>query len=267
MWILINIYEKYNRRSNKNMTNFKWHREFVTQEIYKNSMEIPEDNKQKSFEITVKDSDKDNDHKTITIPVELLDGLQGSKHLTAYNVASDIRKFEIGLFWHRAAYFWAFITVIYIAYFNVLKDLYEKQHGKLPLVILCLLGLFFSFSWYLTSKASKHWQENWELHLDLLEDGITGPLYKTYLSEKSYSVSKINIFAGIVISICSYGLLLYEFVIFTKECLHLYGCIAILACFSFAILILFGLFVYSKISIGNEKSSGDSNLQEKVYER
>ena len=31
------------------------------------------------------------------------------------------------------------------------------------------------------NRGSKYWQENWENHIELLEDKITGPLYKTVL--------------------------------------------------------------------------------------
>lgn len=247
------------------MSSFKWHREFVTPQSYGQSMGISEEKESSaSFEIEVEDNSSTK--KTIAVSQKFLDAIHGSKELTAYTVASDIRKFEIGLFWQRAAYFWAFITVIYTAYFKVLVDIYEKEHGHFPLVVLCALGLFFSFSWFLTSKASKHWQENWELHLDLLEDNITGPLYKTYLAEKSYSVSKINIYAGVIVSICAGGTLLYEFAVFVKNQLHLSECLGVLVCIVFLILIGFALFVYAGISIGNKKSSGSNILQRKVYE-
>jgi len=250
------------------MSNFKWHREFVTPKSYKKNMEISDQKEAHvAFKIEVEDNPSEKKtKKTINISQDFLDAIHGSKELTAYTVASDIRKFEIGLFWQRAAYFWAFITVVYTAYFKVLVDIYEKQHGHFPLVTLCALGLFFSFSWYLTSKASKHWQENWELHLDLLEDGVTGPLYKTYLEEKSYSVSKINIFAGVIVSMSAGGLLLYEFAVFVKNQLHLSRCLGVLTCLAFLWLIGFGLFVYAKISIGNKKNSDSITLQRKVYE-
>ncbi len=245
------------------MKNFRWHREFVTQSTYlRNSNEKSAG----KIEYTVKERLKANGQKEYILSDDFVSAINKSKRERAYEIASDIRKFEIGLFWQRAAYFWAFITVVYAAYFKVLKDIYDREHGRLPLVILCLLGLFFSFSWFLTSKASKHWQENWELHLDLLEDEVTGPLYKTYLEEKSYSASKINIYAGVIVSICAGGLLLYEFAVFAKERLHLNGWLGVSVCLLFFLLVLFGLFVYAKKSIGNSDSTGDNGLQRKVYE-
>lgn len=64
------------------------------------------------------------------------------------------------------------------------------------------LGLTFSSAWYLVNRGSKFWQNNWERHVDLLEDQVFGPLYKTIAEGVSgsnpltapaqYSVSKIN---------------------------------------------------------------------------
>ncbi|MBQ4331978.1 MAG: hypothetical protein IJC31_09090 [Spirochaetaceae bacterium] len=81
----------------------------------------------------------------------------------AYEVAADIRKFEIELFWKRATFFWAFITAIYVAYFQVLTQIHQNEHGYISLVVLAALGLFFCVSWVLSSKGSKHWQENWRI--------------------------------------------------------------------------------------------------------
>ncbi|HEF4887327.1 TPA: hypothetical protein SAQ42_001537 [Klebsiella oxytoca] len=123
----------------------------------------------------------------------------------AFNQVSDIRKFEIELYWKRAAYFWALIAVAFAGYFSILAS--EKIPGKffLSLLVSCA-GFVFTFAWFLSSRGSKYWQENWENHLDLLEDQITGPLYKTLLERPEFenyadkfitgpldvSVSKIN---------------------------------------------------------------------------
>jgi hypothetical protein len=37
----------------------------------------------------------------------------------------------------------------------------------------------FSVAWHCVNKGSKYWQENWENHVELLEDQVFGPLYKT----------------------------------------------------------------------------------------
>lgn len=127
----------------------------------------------------------------------------------AYERAAQTREFEIKLYWERAKYFWAFITTIYVAYYNVLINVYDKTHGSFPLLVLSGLGLFFAVAWILVSKGSRHWQENWERHIALLEDEVTGPLFKLYKAN-SFSVSKTNLAAGYVVAACAAGLFAYE---------------------------------------------------------
>ena len=169
----------------------------------------------------------------------------------AYDTAADIRKFEIELFWKRATFFWAFITAIYVSYFQVLTLIHKCEHGYISLVILAALGLFFCFSWLLSSKGSKHWQENWEEHLNILEDEITGPLYKTYLAKNSYSLSKIAICAGWVVSFCAYGLLLYEFSCFAARQFAISQGLKLGCSFLFAACIPAFLYAYSRNVLGN----------------
>ena len=45
----------------------------------------------------------------------------------AWKTAWENRKFEIEMYWRRAAYFWVFIAAIYTAFFNVLKMCVEKK--------------------------------------------------------------------------------------------------------------------------------------------
>ncbi|PBC73455.1 hypothetical protein SAMN02745108_01136 [Fibrobacter intestinalis] len=134
----------------------------------------------------------------------------------AYERAAQTREFEIKLYWERAKYFWAFITTIYVAYYNVLISIYDKAHGKFPLLVLSGLGLFFAIAWILVAKGSKHWQENWEHHIALLEDKVTGPLFKIYKAN-SFSVSKVNLIAGYVVAFCAAGLFAYEGVEFCRK--------------------------------------------------
>ncbi|OOE32685.1 hypothetical protein BZG05_13560 [Salinivibrio kushneri] len=94
--------------------------------------------------------------------------------------ALDIRKFEINLYWERAKYFWALIAAAFAGYFAVLSADHMVDKNFNAFVISCV-GLVFSLAWYVTNKGSKYWQENWENHVDMLEDSITGPLYKTIL--------------------------------------------------------------------------------------
>ncbi|RSD30865.1 hypothetical protein [Vibrio pectenicida] len=123
----------------------------------------------------------------------------------AFAQVSDIRKFEIELYWKRATYFWALIAVAFAGYFSILASEHMPNKFFLGLIISCV-GFVFTFAWFLASRGSKYWQENWENHLDLLENNVTGPLYKTLLERPSHinlaeklvtgplsmSVSKIN---------------------------------------------------------------------------
>jgi len=118
--------------------------------------------------------------------------------------ALDIRKFEISLYWQRATYFWALIAAVFAGYFAVLSSEHMRDKEFNSYVLACV-GLIFSLAWFLTNRGSKYWQENWENHVDMLEDEIIGPLYKTILhrpkSERflsriegpaPFSVSQIN---------------------------------------------------------------------------
>jgi hypothetical protein len=98
------------------------------------------------------------------------------KQAEALNYAHEIRRFEIELYWKRAAYFWTFIGAAFAAFLFVVN----KQTGvppELKLLVSCI-GLVFSVAWFIANRGSKYWQDNWEQHVDLLEDEITGPLYK-----------------------------------------------------------------------------------------
>jgi hypothetical protein len=123
----------------------------------------------------------------------------------ALESALDIRKFEIGLYWQRAAYFWALIAAAFAGHFAILSADHLPDKEFLAFVVGCI-GLVFNWAWFLVNRGSKYWQENWENHVDMLEDPVTGPLYKTVLHRPkldnpfetyivgpaAVSVSKIN---------------------------------------------------------------------------
>lgn len=136
-----------------------------------------------------------------------LDGSDPLKAKLALEHALDIRKFEIDLYWKRAGYFWALIGVAFAGFFAVLSADDTKLINKLFYAyVIGVIGFVFTWAWFLANRGSKFWQENWENHVDMLEDEITGPLYKTTLHrpkgdglvEKlitgpaNISVSKIN---------------------------------------------------------------------------
>ncbi|MRT93129.1 hypothetical protein [Ancylomarina sp. 16SWW S1-10-2] len=120
----------------------------------------------------------------------------------AYTKAWENRDFEINKFWTRAAYFWGFIVLIFGGYLTLLTSEHNSKAYEMNLdLYLLLLGFLFSLSWYLVIRGSKGWQENWEAHIDLLEDLVSGPLYKTihYRGNRFYSVSKLNEILALVI--------------------------------------------------------------------
>ena len=48
----------------------------------------------------------------------------------AYNLAHEIRKFEIGLFWQRATYYWAFILAAFTSHFALIGLLFNSNKDK-----------------------------------------------------------------------------------------------------------------------------------------
>ena len=103
------------------------------------------------------------------------------------------RDFEIELYWKRATYFWTFLVATFSGYFIIITN--NDALGDYPEapLLITYLGLTFSLAWVLVNHGSKKWQENWEKHVDLLEDKVIGPLHKTTLASNRPSVSKINL--------------------------------------------------------------------------
>lgn len=123
---------------------------------------------------------------------------------SALERAHTIRQFEIELYWKRAAYFWTFIGVAFAGFFAVSVSEPAKVPDKIAyqFTIACI-GFVFSLAWYLVNRGSKFWQENWERHIDLLEDGVTGPLQKTVLGSPKdrFSVSRTNLAISVYVQV------------------------------------------------------------------
>lgn len=127
-----------------------------------------------------------------------------SRQAEALKQALDIRKFEIDLYWKRTTYFWTIIAAIFAGFFVLQKASPSQVNADFSSVyIVSNLGFVFSLGWYFVNRGSKAWQRNWETHVDLLEDEIMGPLYKTGINRYTYrffditeaypfSVSSIN---------------------------------------------------------------------------
>jgi len=105
----------------------------------------------------------------------------------------EIRKFEIELYWKRATYFWALQLIAFTALGFVLKDGQVKARGLL--LVAEAIGVITAFAGYLTACGSKFWQENWEAHMDMLENELGARLTQVIMCPKSspqFSVSRIN---------------------------------------------------------------------------
>jgi len=127
----------------------------------------------------------------------------------ALQCALDVRKFEIELYWKRAAYFWTLNAAALAGYALILTKA-GRDPQPLAFTVSCV-GVVVSTGWYLVNRGSKYWQENWERHVDCLEDGAMGPLYKTTIAEERfpfwslggypYSVSKVNQLVSMFVSL------------------------------------------------------------------
>lgn len=162
----------------------------------------------------------------------------GSKATKALALALDVRKFEIELYWKRATYFWVFTGAALAAHVAALTGK-ELENRPEALLLTSCIGLVFAVAWYFVNRASKFWQSNWEAHVDLLEDRVNGPAYKTVLLNPapwwkphgpySFSVSKINqllslfvvaIFALLVVNTTrQYYVLTRDWALFPTACL------------------------------------------------
>ena len=154
------------------------------------------------------------------------------KREKALEYALDIRKFEIDLYWKRATYFWAFIGATFAGYVAV-QAVGVKHQQDLSVILSCL-GFVFSVAWFFVNRGSKQWQENWEKHVDMLENEVTGPLYKVVLTRNDpktcgekfrhlitgpspFSVSKINQIISLYVSALWICLLFYSLPEFNLE--------------------------------------------------
>lgn len=115
--------------------------------------------------------------------------------VAAFEKATASRNFEIEMYWKRANYFWTFLIPTFAGYFALVNSnnyLKKDYYNHIEVYLIICIGFLISVAWALVNKGSKSWQRHWETHVDLLENSITGPLYKTVYPTKTFSVSKIN---------------------------------------------------------------------------
>ena len=145
---------------------------------------------------------------------------------------------------------------IFIGYFSCLNSEKIGFNNYLTFYINCI-GIVISLSWFFINKGSKTWQRNWERHIDMLENYITGPLYKTVYSKNSFSVSKINelvssFFVIIWIFLSIYYLDKNNYLHLSFWSINLYLLIPICFVFLFAWVCVFG---YGRGRFGKQKRS------------
>jgi hypothetical protein len=170
----------------------------------------------------------------------------------ALELALDVRKFEIELYWKRATYFWAFTGAALAGYLTVLTGKEVENRADALLIVSCL-GLIFSVAWYFVNRASKFWQANWEAHVDCLEDEVMGPIYKTLLQDRTsfwtlgasypFSVSKINQLLSLIVVLVFAGLVLRtlnQYYILTKDWQLFPTACVVLTLAAIAVLYVFG---------------------------
>jgi hypothetical protein len=121
-------------------------------------------------------------------------GHEREARLAALKRSHEIRQFEIDLYWKRATYFWVLQAAVFTALGLIWKDTGKEIPHIVP-VALASLGLLTSAAGWFSAQGSKFWQENWERHIDMLEDEFEGRLHKTaWVGEMGvrWSVSNIN---------------------------------------------------------------------------
>ena len=185
--------------------------------------------------------------------------------------ALDIRKFEIELYWKRATYFWALIAVAFAGFFAVLAS--DKiVHKEVYVFTIGCIGFVFTWAWFLVNKGSKYWQENWENHVNLLEDSIIGPLYKTTLERaeegKFYekyitgpaklSVSKINQWVSF------FTMTIWLFITLTVFDFKLEGYTCILQVLIFDISLLFCILIFKESNSHHSDHKHSMNTRKSI---
>lgn len=111
--------------------------------------------------------------------------------IRALDRAHDLRKFEIENYWKRATYFWLFQAAAWTTFGVMAKD---GGFDRVELLLPCGLGAATAAVAFKTAQGSKFWQENWEAHVDELEETIEGRLTQVILMKSPLraSVSRVN---------------------------------------------------------------------------
>lgn len=138
--------------------------------------------------------------------------------------ANARRDFELSHLWHRSVLLTALIVVICTSYAGLVSKFLDINAGVEKIVLneiagfVTLVGLIFSLVWVMMGKGSKAWFEIQEKRIIDIEDKLFGADLDGYkmgddcslktidscifsTNAGKYSVSRLNIFIGIAMSI------------------------------------------------------------------
>lgn len=131
-------------------------------------------------------------------------------------IAIDNRKLEIELLWRRTLVFWGFIAALFVAVGTL------KAYDPQLTIVLSSMGIVFSFIWSLVNRASKSWQESWEIKAKQIFDEryqSQSGLYKRlegnqdgvfpWLRPSKFSVSRLLIILSDYLALFWTGLTVY----------------------------------------------------------
>lgn len=220
----------------------------------------------------------------------------------AYKTAIKTRQFEIELFWKRALFFFGFITASFTAYWKVYEFAKKKENllfienicadnitritvnpnsdidssYKLILIFISIVIFILCAVFNCSCRGSKFWQENWEFHIDYLEDEISGKLYKTWkpnekcllnpFGKYNFSLSKLAIGVSFIFELASIFLVMFSvnlfckipFIEFFRKLFFENGKIFLFFMFIFLLITVTHLFLYLTCK-GNATKNSKSN--------
>lgn len=87
-----------------------------------------------------------------------------TQDIDPYKIATEIRNFEIKLFWQRSNYFLVLSTAIATGTFLV------KEHDHQ--ILLAIFGFIVSVLWFRINLGGKYWQGRWEAKLSNIEGSM-----------------------------------------------------------------------------------------------
>lgn len=100
------------------------------------------------------------------------------KREKALEYAIQERRLEIELYWKRATYIITLNAAALTAFFLAAK-IDDQKSQTLLMILIGVFGMVVSFVAMGINFGGKFWQQHWERMVELLENDVIGPLYKT----------------------------------------------------------------------------------------